>query len=710
MNSHLILAYASAALAAVLALGSALRARHSISRWAFVAGMVTLAAERMCNGLRLRAPWPDEMLYWRQWGLIATSWLPASWLLFSLSYARGNAREFVRRWRVVLGVAFLFPVVLALWFSSHLIAAVQQIEPDHQFLFRLGWAGIALYVFLLIASVLVLTNLERTYRASVGTMRWRIKFMLLGAGLLFVVRLYTSSQALLFRGMNPPLEILNSGALILAIGLMLRSLFRAGHFDLDVYPSQSVLQGSLTVLLAGVYLLIVGAFAKIVAYLGGDAAFAFKAFGVLVSVVLLAVLLQSDRVRLRVRQFINRNFQRPLYDYRTIWGQFTEATATRIDLGDLCRSLVKLVADLSQALSVTIWLVDENRGMLTLAASTSLSDVQAGELRPQGADAAEIIRHLKQYPEPVDIETIKENWAAALRQCHPDQFHKGGTRVCVPIVGGGGLLAVITIGDRVAGTAFSLQDLDVLKCVGDQAAASVLNMRLSQTLLQARELEAFQTMAAFFVHDLKNAASTLNLMLQNLPVHFDDPAFREDALRGIAKTVAHINDLIGRLSLLRHELKIQPAIADLNAVVTGALASLRLPGGIELAQDLKALPSLRLDQEQVVKVVTNLVLNAADAVGGAGQVRVTTDQLNSWVVLTVADNGCGMSAEFVNRSLFRPFQTTKKSGLGIGMFQSKMIVEAHGGRIEVASEPGRGTTMQVFLPLVPPGAGVGGKD
>ena len=80
----------------------------------------------------------------------------------------------------------------------------------------------------------------------------------------------------------------------------------------------------------------------------------------------------------------------------------------------------------------------------------------------------------------------------------------------------------------------------------------------------AKEMEAFQTMSAFFVHDLKNAASGLNLMLQNLPVHFDDPAFREDALRGISKTVAHINDLISRLSVLRHELTIRAVDCDLE--------------------------------------------------------------------------------------------------------------------------------------------------
>ena len=108
------------------------------------------------------------------------------------------------------------------------------------------------------------------------------------------------------------------------------------------------------------------------------------------------------------------------------------------------------------------------------------------------------------------------------------------------------MLGLITLGDRVSGATYSLQDFDMLKCVGDHAAASLLNVQLSQKLLQTKELEAFQTMAAFFVHDLKNAASTLNLMLQNLPIHFNDPAFRADTLRGISKTVTHINNLIAR--------------------------------------------------------------------------------------------------------------------------------------------------------------------
>jgi signal transduction histidine kinase len=94
-----------------------------------------------------------------------------------------------------------------------------------------------------------------------------------------------------------------------------------------------------------------------------------------------------------------------------------------------------------------------------------------------------------------------------------------------------------------------------------------------------------------------------------------------------------------------------------------------------------------------------LLLNARDAVGAAGQIRIATAVAGSWVRVSFADNGCGMAPEYVQHSLFKPFQTTKKKGLGIGLYQSKLIVEAHQGRIEVQSQLGKGTTFTILLPL-----------
>ena len=699
MHTDAILAFSSAALAGIIAIGAAWRAGRSVERWAFFFGMALLAVEGICNGLLARAVNANEMFRWQSAGLPASCLLPGFWLLFSLTYARGNAREFLRRWAVVLGVIFLVPVCAVLLFSPSLLVSTSMGPANELQQFRIGAAGSGLYLVQLAAAVLVLMNLERTFRAAVGTVRWRIKFMLLGVGLLWLVRLYTASQTLLFRGLDPSYGVLHAGALIVACLLILRSLFRAGHFPLDVYPSQSLLQGSVTVLLAGIYLLIVGVLAKIVTYLGGDSSFGLKALIVLVLLVLLTVLLQSDRVRLYLRRFVSRHFQRPIHDYREVWRKFTEGTASRVEQTEYCRAVVRLNADIFQALSVSFWLVDDGREELTFAASSSLTDRQASGLQPNKEETATILHFLRAHPEPVDIESNNDDWAAPLRRCHPDEFHQGSTRICVPLVHGGEVLAILILGDRVSGVAFTEQDIDLLKSIGDQVASGLLNVRLSQKLLQAREHEAFQTMAAFFVHDLKNAASTLNLMLQNLPDHFDDPAFREDALRGMGKSVAHINHLISRLSQLRSELKISPVDTDLNAVVAAVLTAYTPDQNFVIETVPGNLPRLPLDREQFAKVVTNLVLNAREACTQAGRLRLSTTRAGTWAVLEATDNGGGIPPDFLARSLFRPFQTTKSNGLGIGMFQSKMIIEAHGGRITVESTVGTGTTFRVFLPL-----------
>jgi putative PEP-CTERM system histidine kinase len=300
---------------------------------------------------------------------------------------------------------------------------------------------------------------------------------------------------------------------------------------------------------------------------------------------------------------------------------------------------------------------------------------------------------------PFDVETIDEPWAQEFRQLNPSAFAKSGDRWCVPLRSGERTHGVIVLADRINGADYTVEQLQLLRCIADQITSVLLNVRLANEVARGRELEAFRTMSAFFVHDLKNTAASLNLMLRNLPVHFDNPEFREDALRAIGNTAGRIEDMISRLAALRQRPEFRPVEADLNQLVNEALDKLDGTPQVELTKELQPVPRTLADREQMQSVVANLVLNARDAVGPGGQIRVCTEHVGGTVVLSVTDNGCGMTPAFVKESLFRPFQSTKKRGLGIGMFQSRMIVEAHGGDIRVETEPGKGSTFRVSLPV-----------
>ena len=699
-----ISAFVAAALALLLAGGGVLTGPRSISRWAFAAGMAILAVEALFSALAMEPAPRDEILLLNRHRFLATAAVPAVWVLFSLSYSRGNAGEFFKKWRWFCLAYLVVPLLSGILWPEQLCEMVD--VPNGQtgvWFVRLGWLGKALFGSLIIGAVLILMNLERTFRTAAGVLRWRIKYIVLGVGLLFATRIYTASQALLFSGYSAPLLFVSVVALLLCCLSISFSILRSKSVDIEVYPSHAVLRHSISALLVGAYLLTVGLFAKVVAALGGTAAFQLKALLILLAIIGLSALLLSDRVRQRLQLFVSRHFRRPSYDYRRVWSGFTAQTTSIMEEQELCRAVSKLLAETFNILSVNVWLVDGHVTGLKCAASTVLTPAQLASVSGSEFELRALAQWFRDHPAPIDLAVSDVPWVTQLAELSPDFFGKGGNRVVVPLFWGGELLGLISVADRVSGVRFTPEDYDLLKCLADQVGASLHNLAMSKQLVQAKELEAFQAMSAFVVHDLKNTAATLSLMVQNMTTHFDNPAFRADAIRGLSKSTEHISDLVGRLNQVRQTLQLRKVEVDLGEWVATRVAELERAFGFPLVKDLAAVPRLALDPEQFGNVLTNLLLNARDAVAGrAGQIRIATAVSGGWVRLAITDNGCGMSPEYLRNSLFKPFQTTKKKGLGIGLFQSKMIVEAHQGRIEVQSQPGKGTTFAILLPLSGP--------
>ena len=313
---------------------------------------------------------------------------------------------------------------------------------------------------------------------------------------------------------------------------------------------------------------------------------------------------------------------------------------------------------------------------------------------------ASMLRELQPTDHPFNLESAKGELAERLKQANTVQFRHGGERLAVPLTSNGRQLGVIVVADRVNGEPYTPEEADLLRCVAAQVSATLHALRVGGELLQAKELEAFQTMSAFFVHDLKNTVSTLNLMLQNLPVHFDNPEFRKDALRGIGNTVSRVNHLIARLSALRNKVELRPVETILSELVERTIGQLDGLPGVEITRDFQPANPVLVDPEHFGSVLSNLLLNARDAAGENKEVRVQITGVADRVVVSVTDYGCGMTSEFVAKSLFRPFNSTKNKGLGIGMFQCKVLLEAHHGTIEIDSAPGVGTTARVSLPAL----------
>jgi hypothetical protein len=517
------------------------------------------------------------------------------------------------------------------------------------------------------------------------------------------VRIYTDSLALMFGFVEAAPDPIAAGSVLLASLITLLSVERMRMLDIDLYlhASPFFLYNSLTVSFVGLYLLVVGVAVQVLSQRGGDQLLLLIPLLVFLAMIGLLIILLSSRVRQYTRRQITRHLRRPTYDYRREWRRFTECTTSLLDVPGLCGAMTRMVSETFGTPSVTIWLVNEAQDHFTLGGSTALS--QAGSWRLTPAAKADRIRSVLEHPMPVEIGCpgqAQADWLERFCAAGLGPPFWGNSRYAVPLVAGRDeLLGLMLLDEGPTGEPFSIEDLDLLKTLADQAAGTLHNLRLSAQVVKAKELEAFQTVSAFFVHDLKNLVSTLSLMTQTLPRYHDDPAYLADALRAMSQGVDRINLMLGSLSQLSHSLALQTTATDLNNLVRSTLAEMNGMVQPLLTHDLQPVPTLPLDSKQFQKVLINLLLNAHEAVDGKGKIRVETGTRNGWAVLSVGDTGCGMSRTFVEQSLFQPFRTTKQRGLGIGLFHSKRIVEAHQGWFEVESEEGKGTTFRVILPV-----------
>lgn len=618
-------------------------------------------------------------------------------LKFSLIYGRGDYPEVLRRWRVPLRVVTIAPplVLLGSWST---VARVVWLEGDspRPFLVQ-GFGGQAAELLVILLGILVLMNLERTLRVSIGTMRWRLKYTVLGIGLFTVVRLFTATQELLHATVVLSWLTLDALAFVLCCAMLALSRRRGTLLNIDLYPSQRMIYQSLTLGLAGLYLLIIGLLAVVGSWLKVNTWLPLNSLLVLLAMVGVAVVLMSDRVRQRTKQWASANFLRPRHDYRRVWLRFTEQTRTIAEVAPFCRATVELVAETLESLSVSLWLVEGERRELVLGGSTVLSG--GTETHPPPAEATPaILAGMAGQHEPVDLNQGGEGWCQTLLESNPESFQTGQS-LCMALRDGPHILGLLLAGDRVGHAPFSSEDRALLRTIGEHTAARLVTFRLSEGLLEAREFAALQKASAFFVHDLKNTATTLKLMLKNLTRHFDNEEFREDALHTMSSTVARIEAMISELTCLRDEEAMNLKPADLNRLVETVVNEVAQEESVTVETTLGELPPVPLDAARLRTVLTNLLANARDAGGEDTRVEVSTARQHDQAVVTVRDHGPGMTREFIDTRLFRPFQSTKKNGLGIGLFHSRQIVDAHQGRIEVESEPGTGTAFRMILPL-----------
>jgi signal transduction histidine kinase len=262
------------------------------------------------------------------------------------------------------------------------------------------------------------------------------------------------------------------------------------------------------------------------------------------------------------------------------------------------------------------------------------------------------------------------------------------------------LTAFVAFGKPAAGDAYDTDDCDLLSGIAHHVGALLSHAALSEERQASAELEALHRFSVFCLHDLKNLAARLSLIAQNVGSHGRDPAFQESAMRTVVDTAKQITGLISKLSLKSPQpLSAKaPELLDISALVEEIVAPMREAGAVPIRVNGGSAGLVLGMREQIHQVLLNAVLNAQQAIGQNGSISITVKQLGNSVHVTVEDTGYGIPTHMLD-TLFRPSQSTRDRGLGIGLYQSKQIIDAHHGTVQIRSEEGKGTQVYIELPL-----------
>jgi putative PEP-CTERM system histidine kinase len=290
--------------------------------------------------------------------------------------------------------------------------------------------------------------------------------------------------------------------------------------------------------------------------------------------------------------------------------------------------------------------------------------------------------------------------------------------VCAPLHTGDQLVGLLWLSEKRTDDDYSFEDAEFLGAMSRQLAAALWFARLGEQLAETRQLESLHRLSSFVLHDIKNQVSGLSLVVENARRHLTDPEFQRDAMQVVERTVHNLRQLMGHVAGVARPTLIHTDEVDVRHLVHDAMTQSGLTegdnSGVRVSVRCRGGTRAVVDHGLIVRVLINLLTNAREAVQGTGEIEIgaVTEPADRnggrRLTLSVRDTGAGMTEEFLRHSLFRPFATTKASGLGIGLMQSKAIVEAHGGTIRVESRPGRGTRFEVSLPERPNGTPAAG--
>lgn len=479
--------------------------------------------------------------------------------------------------------------------------------------------------------------------------------------------------------------------MIATVPLVLITARRVKQWSARIYVSREIVYHSTLLIAAGSYLLIMAAVGYYIRYVGdGWGAMVQNVFFALGGIIF-ASLFISESLRRQLKVFITKHFYANKYDYREEWMRFASVLEQDVE------------SPYQVALNAIVTLFECNHGML--------ATFEDGKLKKQA------MHNLTDYPESNTLlqylasEAIQHKWIVDIGELQRSEKHipfsfdaKEVSMIqtfshIVPITSKQGLNSACFISPPQSTQSLNWEDRDLMTAISTQLSVYLNLYKTNQILSENQQFDAFNRMSAFLAHDLKNVLAQLQLLSKNAKRHKDNPEFIEDAFETIESAVNRLKKVVDHLrkkdtiinateTFSVHSV-IQQACMDRSSVQ---------PAPRYIPKQNNAF-SITTDKERFYNILSHLIQNAQEATPPDGSVTISSSLEKGIYTICIEDTGAGMTDDFIESRLFKPFDTTKgNSGMGIGAYDAKKFVEQLNGYIDVQSEPGCGSSFTICLP------------
>jgi putative PEP-CTERM system histidine kinase len=410
--------------------------------------------------------------------------------------------------------------------------------------------------------------------------------------------------------------------------------------------------------------------------------------------VALVTVAWSRSLRARLRVWLGKHFFRYRYDYREEWLRFTQTLSASSSPQEVGPRVIRGLADMLESPAGALWMLKPGEQVLRNTAAWN-QQRQTDEEPMQSA----LLEFMRRTGWVVNLDEYRRKPDMYEHLQLPVWLHSQPQAwLLVPLFMGTELLGFVQLASPRTRMDVNWEVTDLLKTAGRQAASYLAQMQATEALLEARKFEAFSRMSAFVVHDLKNIVTQLSLMMKNAKRLAHNPEFQADMIMTVENSLERMRQLM--LQLREGATPAGAAVGvDLARIARTLEESVQRRGRqLDVAEAQPV--ATRGHAERMERVIGHLVNNALDATTPDQRVWLKIDRMGSHARVEVGDNGHGMSEAFMRDRLFKPFETTKNTGMGIGAYESFQYVQELGGKVDVRSREGEGTVVTLLLPLI----------